>query len=361
MVLLGPVSAKSPYALTDEKGRFSLPPQPPPSLGFCLVVRATGFLMKEVDGLPAKTNKNLLIKLDPGSVVHGRLVDGDTLQPVPDAQVGFKALSGSSSQSVTFNLRSGEDGRFEATGLDPGTYQYSAWGRGMASQTERFTLPDKEDLNLGDIRLSSHPTVTGTLTRADEKDVTSQASVVLQRDLNHSEVPAQIAPEKLPGEVTKDGRFLVRGVAPGRYQLVAQDGEESSRVNPIIVGGDDVDLGTVRLDALSSLRGSLKSSTVSDFASWQVALSSQAFDPSAPTADANTDGTFDFGRVPAGTYKLEAFPPLAPQPAAAVPLSLSPGEEKDIVIPLDGLDGLRVASCGRKKCRWGQRPRQSAQ
>ncbi len=322
---------------TDEKGSFQLPPLPRSGAPFTLEAGAEGYLDREIPGLPAKDRRSLRVVLDRGAAVMGRVVDEETRQPVPGARVTFQVQGSSSSQGFTFEARPDSDGLFRKEGLDPGTYVVRAYAQGLCAPPSTVTLTGAETQDLGDLLLSGHPAVRGLVALAGGEPPSARASVRLERLLDFKEVLTALNGRSWEGPVDRDGAFVLRGVPPGRYRLLASDGNRAKTLAPVTVESEDVDVGKVVLEPSSSLRGRLVGNDGGDLSSWRITLSTQAFDFDPATAVTDAHGAFVFEELPPGTYRLQAYPPMALAPAADQRVVLEAGVDREITVPVGGV------------------------
>lgn len=324
-------------AETDATGSFELKGVARSDAPLTLYAGADGFLDKEVPGVPAQETRSLRIALDRGGAVVGRVVDGETREPVADAGVAFMTRSGNGSRGPGFQVKVGADGVFRAAGLDPGAYDVRAWAPASAAALRTATIVGAETVDLGEIALSDHPAVKGRLQDDEGHPPSPSAQVRLERIITFKEVAAETAVKTLPGTVAQDGSFAVRGVASGSYRVVAEDGDAKRVLGPVAVDRDDVDLGTVDLTRAASLDGRLMSRSGQDLGSWRVALLTQTFDFDPATAYTDDGGHFSFDDLPAGVYYLNAYPPLKMVPEAQQRIGLTAGGHSDVVIPIGGV------------------------
>jgi hypothetical protein len=279
-------------------------------------------------------------------------VDERDLAPLPEGGVRVSERTGDMSGGVLWEDSANAEGEFRLSGLLPGLYDVLAWAPRRKARSEAVTVTGAGTVDIGDVALSSHPQVSGSLVREDGSPASEEARVQLERILKAPDALVTVPPPVLTGTVHDGGSFQIPGVAPGRYRLMASEGETRAVKNPVEVGGEDVDVGTLTLAKGASLDGLLTGNQPQDFSGWRVQLARQAFDLDAPAASCNADGSFSFSDVPPGTYRLQAFVPMRLEPAAMRTVSLAEGQGAKVTIPIDGLqlpilvqrDGLSVAN-----------------
>lgn len=159
----------------------------------------------------------ITLKLARTAVMRGLVVDADGV-PEPDAFVRA-VLSGppspaQASPQMAWNWSTDADGKFQWDGLPPGTYYL--WARRGEMQVYP---PTKKEIGPGqevEVRLQlSHKgaRIAGQVRRFDDAPLPSPTHATL---IGRSPVwfpRNQVAP------VGRDGKFLVTGVLPGRYEI----------------------------------------------------------------------------------------------------------------------------------------------
>ncbi len=325
------------FSHTGKDGAFQLPPLARSGAPYTLSVGADGYLDRDVKDLPAKDNRALRIVLERGATVGGRVLDEETRQPVSDAKVTFHVQGSSSSRGVSFDAKVDQDGVFSEVGLDPGSYTVRAYAKGGAASPVTVLITATEPHDLGDLLLSGHPAVRGVLALPGDEAVSANAEVRLERDLNFKEVVTALNARKLEGSADSDGGFVIRGVAAGRYRLVASDGMWKKTIHPVAVDTQDVDVGRILLEKPSSIRGSLVRSDGKSVSSWRITLTTQAFDFDPSTAFTEEDGTFTFADLAPGVYRLQAYAPLKLMPEADQRVELMAGQEAEVIVPVGGM------------------------
>ncbi|MGC8724174.1 MAG: carboxypeptidase regulatory-like domain-containing protein [Acidobacteriota bacterium] len=344
--------SRLPEALTDEKGQFHLPPLYRDMAPYTLTVRAEGFVPQQVGPLPARENQALLVRMTRGGEIGGRIVGERDLTPLPEGGVRVEERSGDMSGDVLWEASANAEGEFRLSGLLPGRYEVLAWAPRRKARSVAVTVTGAGTVDIGDLALSSHPEVSGSLVREDGSPAGAEAHVQLKRMLKAPDALVKVPPPVLAGTVGDDGSFDIPGVAPGRYRLVASEGEARAVKEAVVVDGEDVDVGTLTLSRGASVEGELTDSQPRDFSGWRVQLASQSFDLNAPAAACGADGSFSFLDVTPGTYRIQAFAPMRLEPSAMRMVSLSSGQKVKVTIPVNGLqlpilvqkDGLAVAN-----------------
>ena len=332
------LAARVPEAMTEEDGSFRLEPKYREDAPYALSIEVEGFLPKRLTDLPAKDNLALSVIMDRGCIVHGRVVEEGAGPFIAGSKVFLSGKVGGDAEGTVRTTDTAGDGTFSISGIPKGAYELKASAARRVAKPQVFQLSPSENLDLGDIVLSSHPSVTGHLVlTGDEEPDWKSASVVLERRQTATEMGMEALPTKLEGEVSQDGTFQIPGVPCGNYRLVAQLGPQNGAKSPLSVQTEDVDVGPITLQGGASLKGALQSSSFQDFSGWRAILSSNAFDVNAPSADCFGDGSFSFQDLPAGDYKLDIFAPSGVTPKCSRLITLAPGEEKTINVQVGGV------------------------
>ena len=282
------------------------------------------------------------------------------------------------------------DGRFSFNNVAPGQYTLVAsaviggrptqgpGGRGAMAPSDQVRLHASADIsvdgrNLTNIVLALQPgvSISGKL---DLQSTTQQSQV----DLTRARVtlsPADRNPGMrdiggpAAGRVDANGRFTIASVTPGRYRLSASVAGGSWSMESATLGGQDaldfpaevkpnqnISNATVTLtDQQSELSGVVTDAQgrpVSDYSLIVYAADQRYWIPDSRrirSVRPATDGTFKFGNLPPGEYRLA--PVLDPEPggwfdpaflqqleSAATSLTVSSGEKKVQNVRIGGLD-----------------------
>lgn len=125
---------------SDAEGRFTLAIAEPG--WYSVTAEAEGFLGGRLDQVGVPSDKDLLLTLEPGVTVEGRVLDPEG-EPIPRAGVGIYA-GGRSPESV-----SGPDGSYRLMGVEPGQrllkaehgdYSKEVWEIEVSAEGKRFDV-----------------------------------------------------------------------------------------------------------------------------------------------------------------------------------------------------------------------------
>jgi len=227
-------------ALADEKGSFTIEGLPQRVVA---VVAITERAASEIVDVPLDRDKDgkVILRLTIDGVIAGRVVDSSA-EPVADAQVAllpdFLAEGSEHTEVFLFRgppaVRTDPDGNFRFAGLQGGSYRIHA------SRSENQQS------------LWTNPTVPARVGDTAVRIVLDPDGGVRGRLLTRQgEAPElfTVIPRFPPGVpvVSKDGRFEVRELTPGNYDVSFQgpDFEEHTVRGVRIRAGEITDLGTI--------------------------------------------------------------------------------------------------------------------
>ncbi len=158
-------------------------------------------------------------------VARGRIIDGDTSQPLANAQIGVQLLfgakgSGSGSISITNAAESTKTGEFKIENLPPGKYTVylnSAADYQSLSEPVPFEVTDQDIEGLL-IKTSKAATVSGVVVLEGTNDPTIRANLAqtrifasLANDVSRRTVPT--------ANINPDGSFRLTSLPAGRLTL----------------------------------------------------------------------------------------------------------------------------------------------
>lgn len=245
---------------TDGRGRFVLrfaPGSSPRSVA----AAAAGYAAWERGRGPREPFEPLLVALDPAMRIAGRVVDPDGA-PLEGARVRLKPPWTDRwtphSTWLGMDTATGGDGRFQLPSVAAGSgYRLRADLPGYAPAEVHPSPATADDL---EIVLTPGGAVAGRLVdRAGEPVPGARARVIEAPEsggLSYHYVDGEIAAD---AEATAgaDGRFTVRHLTAGRYELLAVHPDHATRrLPPIQVPeGETVDLGTIELAPGGRLAG----------------------------------------------------------------------------------------------------------
>lgn len=217
-----------PTARSRTDGRFKmngLDPENPTDLW----VQAAGFAKKRIEltGLsPDKTKTGLEVKLTPGVVVTGLVVDLKD-QPINGAEILLEPRPGADGPGVGAEMEGTTDqgGHFSIKELPPGLYSINASGTGFAQMTlpPRAFTEDEPEIDIGRIVLAPGTALEGTV--VDRAGRPIEGVHVFASTVNSRSGAAlrSIIGDRPQAVSAADGHFSLDGRRPGeKVNLLAQ-------------------------------------------------------------------------------------------------------------------------------------------
>ncbi|MEW5765901.1 MAG: carboxypeptidase regulatory-like domain-containing protein [Acidobacteriota bacterium] len=328
------------WTRSGEKGRFLLASLPKGTWN--LNLSANGFLGSTFGPYGPEDRTDLRLVLRRGAAVRGR-VGGEEADEV---QVLLKADSQEATNVWQQNVAVLKEGSFEVGGLRAGDYALLAWSAQKGRACVKFTLAEGEEKDLGDLAFQESPRVTGTVEGPDGEPWDKGADVRLKRILKAAEAATTYPPRILTARAGTDGAFSFTGVPEGRYEIGAASEGHGSPSRKIEVAEEDVDVGSLTLKPSGRLSGRLVSRGGKAVEGWLLELKTQAYDPSAPKATAEADGSFDFGEVASGSYRLEVYDGQGPAPRGTRAVRMEEGREAFVLWPIEGVSFTALLQAG---------------
>jgi hypothetical protein len=176
----------------------------------------------------------LTVKLSHGTVIRGIVhsVDGS---PEPNATVATVLSDVPGAPTLPIFWTTDSEGSFAQDHFAPGTYYlWARRGDMLAYPPERIELVEKGDVTV-ELRLDHKGArITGQVIPRPGYHLSSDTRAVLL-----GRAPSLAFPRPAVGALDEDGRFLVTGVLPGRYELSVREG---TRTLTIAQGPRDVEV-----------------------------------------------------------------------------------------------------------------------
>jgi hypothetical protein len=146
--------------------------------------------------------------------VEGIATNAVTGAPVPRAHVTLEGES--EGQSVQYGTTSGADGKFSITDIATGSYSLAVKRVGFVRPHDRVRLTLKSgDTRTGiEVKLTPTGAITGRVTDADGEPVEG-VTVFAEGGIGMTEYAT----------TDEKGQFRIGGLAPGRYQVMASQGD----------------------------------------------------------------------------------------------------------------------------------------
>jgi protocatechuate 3,4-dioxygenase beta subunit len=164
---------------------------------------------------------------DRGLAISGRVLDAETLQPVPGAQVSCEPGTPTVFRAphVVENVPSvltDTDGVFLLEGLDPGTCRAIVRAAGFATWRLDGVEPDEIGFDIGDVEVDAGMTVVGRVYDRMDRPITGAVVEI-------TEAAAYAYFAEATVRTDHDGYFRAERLPVGRWKLSATHGQETAR------------------------------------------------------------------------------------------------------------------------------------
>jgi hypothetical protein len=248
-------------------------------------------------------------QLVPGGVIEGIVRDEKSREPVAGAIVIAQrdAPAMMLGERALHDVTTGSDGRFRITGLRPGAYEIGARAAQRASQSPTIVgIGVAEQVSDVEILVGNAPVIRGVV--VDEAGAPAP----------NVEVSAFSGPgDGAEAKADAKGAFVIEGLAPGQYMLMARsDRFLPAGTTSIELGAKDVDGVKITVRRGLRIKGHVERRQICEVS---IELDEDAFSPHgdmpmmiAPTTTA-ADGEFDVGPAHPGAYQLSARCPSGEQ------------------------------------------------
>ncbi len=163
---------------------------------------------------------------DRGLAISGRVLDADTLQPIPGARVSCEPGSPSVFRAPhdvedVPSVSTDVDGVFLLEGLDTGTCRAVVLAPGFAAWRLDGVEPDEVGFDIGDVEMDTGMTIVGRVYDRNDRPITGVA-VEITEDATY----AYFAETTV--RTDHDGYFRAERLPVGRWKLTARHGQETA-------------------------------------------------------------------------------------------------------------------------------------
>jgi len=269
-----------------------------------------------------QTVSGIVLRLQRGLEAAGKVVDGQTQEPIADAQVTFQAVGRSSSRSAR-TAKSGADGSFEIKGLGEGSYDASASVKGyFTPKPQRIAISAGGDRTVT-IALEAGSSIAGRVMTRDGQPIrgaTIRPTVSYSRYGGWNEKMNQITNQVMTISAQSDaeGRYRLEGLPPNDGYAIGATHRDYA---PRMVRGlslkprEALEDADIQLTTGGSIRGRILDENGKGIAGADVNANADRggadedqfmFYPISLNATSDQNGAFSIAHVEAGSYSLNA-------------------------------------------------------
>jgi protocatechuate 3,4-dioxygenase beta subunit len=271
------------------------------------------------------------VRLSKGGVVSGRVLESRGGRPILDATVRAEQSGGEPRMAVMRIGGEGGDneaatdaeGRYELTGLAPGTWSVTASHPDWSEATASVEIKDAPAT--ADIRLGRGGSVGGSVLAAGRPVGGAQVTLSAAGDSGMRPGMGLLGGGEQSALSDEGGRFRFDRLTPGRYNLSAALRDQTSAPAEAVVTGDDAQEVQLTLAEGALVRGVVVGLPDAQLAGLNVNAQGPDFFASTRTS---AGGNFEISGVPEGTLSLRANAGdfLTSSRSASTTLTIGPGQ-----------------------------------
>jgi protocatechuate 3,4-dioxygenase beta subunit len=271
------------------------------------------------------------VRLSKGGVVSGRVLESRSGRPILDASVRAEPSGGEPRMSMMRLGGEGGDneaatdaeGRYELTGLAPGTWTVTASHADWSEATASVEIKDAPVT--ADIRLGRGGSIGGSVVAGGRPVAGAQVTLSAAGDTGMRPGAGMLGGGEQSGLSDEGGRFRFDRLAPGRYNLSAALRDQTSAPAEAVVTGDDAQEVQLTLAEGTLVRGVVVGLPEAQLAGVNVSAQAPDFFVSTRTS---AGGGFEISGVPEGTLTLRANAGdfLTSSRSSSTTLTIGPGQ-----------------------------------
>lgn len=305
-----------PAVLTDEDGRYevNLPNGSYVISTFHPDYVATTRITAVMDGPRVED-----LELTPGASIDGVVLSRASGEPVAGAIVTFQDSRNGNPGAFRVNIssdgrivRTGDDGRFHLSGVQPGVAQVEARAAGFSSR-EAVAVPVGigETVTGIELELDQAFTISGFVVPKDDLEGAVEGVMVGAYSISPPSLTVAVAP------TDAEGYFEILGMPPGNYTVGAMGEEMLPNISgaAVILTDEDATDVLVKMDIGHRIRGRVEPAALAkvslsiDTEEMSLGKILDAVSVAFARTTADAKGEFDLGPVASGKYTLVADAP----------------------------------------------------
>jgi protocatechuate 3,4-dioxygenase beta subunit len=309
----GPGGGRGPYerqSFHAEDGAFVL--EDVPAGRWKVEAFAPGYqsgTASAVSVAEGEATEGVEVRLSKGGVVTGRVLESRSGRPILDATLRAEQSGGEPRMGMMRIGGEGGDneaatdaeGRYELTGLAPGTWTVTASHADWSEATASVEIKDAPVT--ADIRLGRGGTVAGSVLAAGRPVAGAQVTLAAAGDSGMRPGAGFLGGGEQSALSDEGGRFRFERLTPGRYTLGAVLRDQSSSPAEAVVTGDDAQEVQLTLAEGALVRGVVTGLPDAQLTGVNVNAQGPDFFASTRTS---AGGSFEISGVPEGTITLRA-------------------------------------------------------
>jgi protocatechuate 3,4-dioxygenase beta subunit len=333
MMRMGPGRGRGPYERQPfhaEDGSFVL--EDVPAGRWMVEAFAPGFQAGSAAAVTVgegEASDAVEVRLSKGGAVSGRVLESRTGRPILDATVRIEPSGGERRMGMMRMGGEGDDetstdadGRYELSGLAPGTWVLTASHPEWSESTT--TVEVKDAPASADVRLGRGGSIGGTVLGGARPVAGAQVTLSPAGE-SGMRMGGFMGGGEQSALTDEGGRFRFDRLNPGRYQLSAALRDQTSAPADAVLTGDDSQDVQLTLAAGALLKGVVSGLADNQLTGVTVSASGQDYFASARTG---AGGVFELSGVPEGliTLRANAGDFLTSSRSASATVTIGPGQ-----------------------------------